>query len=117
FDTAKPAMGLGISATLVEDRRGSAQSLQALGRLIATAIIADFGKQSRSQTHPCPRQGQKAVMVLMLKKKALDLLIIGRDLLDQRFQLIEDGQRQSGFSARGDLIRLQCRLLELSNDA
>src|SRR5437899_8602097 len=36
LDAAEAAMGLGICATLVEDWRGSSQSLQALGRWIAT---------------------------------------------------------------------------------
>lgn len=117
LDTAEAAMGLGIRATLIEDWRGSSQSLQALCRWIATPIIADLSQQTRSQTNSCARQGQKTLVVLMRKKKAFNFLIIGCDLFDQRFQLIKNGQKQPGLGAGRDLIGLQGWLLEVRNDA
>ncbi len=56
LDTAHPPMSFGIGATLEENRRGSGQGLQAGCRLVAAAILADFGKQTRSQT--CSSAGQ-----------------------------------------------------------
>src|SRR5260221_12667404 len=55
FDATQSAMCFGVHPALIEHRRGSSQSLQTPGRLVAFAIIADFCQQSRSQTFACTR--------------------------------------------------------------
>src|SRR5450759_2228889 len=65
FDTGQAAMGFGVHPALKQHGRGSPQSLQTAGILIALAIIADFRQQSRGQTLACTRQALKDLMVLM----------------------------------------------------
>ena len=43
FDAPQPAMSFGIHATLIEDRRGSSQCLQAVCILVALTIIPNLG--------------------------------------------------------------------------
>ena len=73
--TAHAPMRFGIHPALKEDRRGSSQRLQAAGILVARAIIADFGQQSRSQAFACTRQACTELVILMLQKKGVDLLV------------------------------------------
>src|SRR6266550_4038364 len=49
FDAPQAAMRFGVHAALKQHGRGSPQSLQTAGTLVAAAIIADFGQQSRCQ--------------------------------------------------------------------
>ena len=112
FDTRHAAMRFGVHPTLKQHGRGSSQRLQTAGILIARAIIADFGQQSRGQAFACTRQARKDLMVLMRQKKGANLLIILRNLLDQRQQLTHQHQHQARFGARGDGISLQMWLVQ-----
>ena len=68
FDASQAAMRFRIHAALKEHRRGSSQSLQTAGLLVAGAIIPDFCQQSWSQSLSCTRQALKNRMVLMGQK-------------------------------------------------
>src|SRR5258708_35168268 len=88
FDAAQPAMRFLVCPALEEDRRGAGERLQAACALIAVPIIAQFSKHARSETFTGSRQRLEKLVVLMHQKKALDLLIIVSNLLEQRFQLV-----------------------------
>src|SRR6266852_3382230 len=116
FDAAQPSMGFAIHATLKQHGRGSSQSLQTAGILIALAIITDFRQQSRSQPFACTRQALKDLMVLMGQKKGGNLLIVLSNLLDQRQQLTHQYQHQPRFGARDHGIGLQMGLMQPLED-
>jgi len=112
FNTRHPAMRFGVHPTLKQHGRGSSQRLQTAGILVACAIIADFCQQSRGQAFACTRQAHKEFMVLMGQKKGANLLVILRNLLDQRQQLTHQHQHQTRFGARGDGIGLHMWLVQ-----
>ena len=112
FDTAHAPMRFGVHPALKQHGRGSSQRLQTAGILVARAIIADFGQQSRGQAFACTRQARKELMVLMGQKKGANLLVILRNLLDQRQQLTHQHQHQTRFGAGGDGISLQMWLVQ-----
>ena len=112
FDTAHAPMRFGVHPALKQHGRGSSQRLQTAGILVARAIIADFGQQSRGQAFACTRQARKDLMVLMGQKKGANLLVILLDLLEQRQQLTHQHQHQTRFGAGGDSIGLQVGLMQ-----
>src|SRR5205085_10192758 len=116
LDTAQAAMGFLIRPALEEHRRRARQRLQTAGALIAAAIIAQFGQQARSKTCSGPWQSLEELAVGMPQKKAGDLLVVVSNLLEQRVQLGNQGQHQSGFGAGGDLSGVQSRLLKLLDE-
>src|SRR5438270_556618 len=69
FDTAQTSMRFGVHAALKQHGRGTPQSLQTAGIVVAAAIIADFCQQSWGQMLACTRQALKELMVLMGQKK------------------------------------------------
>jgi hypothetical protein len=113
FDTAQAAMRFGVCPALKQYGRGSSQSLQTAGILVAASLIADFGQQWRGQTLACTRQARKDRMVLMGQKKGGNLLVILSNLLDQRQQLTHQHQQQPRFRPGGHRISLQMRLMQL----
>src|SRR5947209_6716440 len=76
FDATQPAMSFGIYATLIEDRRGSSQCLQAVCILVALTIIANLSQQPGSQALSGTRQTFKDGVLLMGQKKGADLFVI-----------------------------------------
>ena len=69
FDTAHAPMRFGIHPALKQHGRGSSQCLQTAGILVACAIVADFGQQSRGQAFACTRQARKELVILMRQKR------------------------------------------------
>ena len=112
LDAAQPAMRLLIRPALEEHRRSPSERLQAARAVIAAAVIAQFGQQTRSETRSGPWQSLEEFAVGMHQKKAFDLLVVVRNLLEQRFELVQQRHHQSCFGARRHRIRLQSRLLE-----
>src|SRR6266571_3399647 len=113
FDAPQATMRFGVHAALIQHGRGSPQRLQTAGILVAASIIPDLSQQSWSQTLAGTWQALKDLMVLMGQKKGVNLLVVLRNLLDQRQQLTHQRQHQPRFGARGDGIRLQVRLMHL----
>src|SRR6266568_631157 len=113
LDAAQPTMRFLVRPALEEDRRGARQGLQAACALIARAVIAHLSQQTRSETRSSPWQALEQFAVGMDQKKALNLLVVLSNLLDKRFQLVNQGQHQARFGACDDLTGLQTRLLEL----
>src|SRR5258707_4601829 len=111
FDAAQTAMRLGVHPALKEHRRGSSQSLQTAGILIARAIIPNFQKPPRGQPFACTRQARKDLVVLMGQKKGLNLLTVLSNLRDQRQQLTHQYQHQPRFGPSGHGISLQVWLM------
>jgi hypothetical protein len=112
FTTRHSAMRLGIHPALQEHGRGSAQRLQEAFIEVSLALIADLGKPPRGQALACTRQACKELMVLMGQKKGVNLLVILRNLLNQRQQLAHQHQHQTRFGARGDGIGLHMWLVQ-----
>jgi hypothetical protein len=113
LDTAQPAMRDLLRPALKKNWRGAGESLPTAGTFIAAAVIAAFGQQTRSETFASSWQGLEELAVGMPQKKAFDLLVIVSNLLEERFQLVYQGQHQPRFGARRDRVGLQARLLEL----
>ena len=113
LDAAQPTMRFLVRPALEEDWRGASQSLQAASTLIAAAVIAYFGQQSRSKTRSSSWQSLEEFAIGVHQKKARNLLVVASNLLEQRFQLVEQGQHQPRFGARRNLIGLQARPLEV----
>ncbi len=116
LDTTQAPMGFLIRPALEEHRRRTSQRLQTAGALIAAAIVAQFGQQSRSKARSGPWQSLEELAVGMTQKKAFNLLVVVSNLLEQRVQLGDQSQHQPGFRARGDLSGLQRRLLQVRDD-
>jgi hypothetical protein len=116
FDAPQSAMRFGVHAALIQHGRGSPQSLQTAGLLVAASIIPDFCQQSPSQALACTGQALKDLMVLMGQKKGVNLLVVVSNLLDQWQQLTRPGQRQTRLGADRDGIGLQVSLMHLLHD-
>src|SRR5215469_13149831 len=97
LDTRHPAMGLLVRPALEENRRCASQRLQTTGISISAAVIAHFGQQSRSKTCTSSWQSLEEFAVGMDQKKALNLLVVLGNLLEQRLQLVYQGQHQPRF--------------------
>jgi hypothetical protein len=104
---AQPRLRCLVRPALQEDWRGASQGLQAARTGIPAAILAQFGQQSRSKTRSSPWQSLEELAVGVTQKKALDLLVVGGTLLEQRFHLVEQGQHQPRCGACRDLIGVQ----------
>src|SRR5438876_2556870 len=102
LDAAVAPVGLEVHPALEEHRRGSSQGLQTRRIGIATAIIADFGEQTRCESLPCSRQRGEDLAIRMGQKKGVDLLVIGANLLHQGQELRNQCQHQARFGTRGD---------------
>jgi len=63
-----------------------------------------------------PRQALKDRAIGMTQKKLGNVLIVGRDLLDEGQELGNQGQSQARFGARGDLGGLHLWLMQRFND-
>lgn len=109
-------MNSGVGSALKDHRSCASQRLQFRGIGIALPVIPNFRQQPRSQPLAGTRQALKDRVVGMTQKKLGNFLVVGRDLLDQRQQLGDQGQSQARFGARGDLGGLQLRLLHHCND-
>jgi hypothetical protein len=99
FDAAKASMGLGIHPALKQHGRGSTQRLQAACVLRAQAVISNFRQESWSQMLTCARQALKELVVRMGQKKGFNLLVVLRNLLDQRQELANRRQHQRRFGS------------------
>lgn len=95
FDAPQPAMSFGIHATLIEDRRGSSQCLQAGCILVTLSIIPNLRKPPGSQVLPRTRQTFKDGVILMGQKKGADRFVIVGNLFNEWQQLANLGQQQA----------------------
>ena len=116
LDATQPTMRFLVRPALEEDWRSPSESLPTARILIPAAIIAAFSQQTRSETWASSRQGLEQLAVGMTQKKALNFLVVVGNLLEQRFQLGDQGQHQPRFGARGDLRGLQRRLLQVRDE-
>jgi hypothetical protein len=116
LDTAQPTMGLLVRPALEEDGRCTSQGLQTAGVHVSAAIITHFGQQARSKTRSSSWQRGEELAVGMDQKKALNLLVVLGNLLEQGLQLVYQGQHQPRFGPRDDLGSLQAGLLEVLDD-
>ena len=116
LDATQPPMRFLIRPALEENGRGSREGLQTAGTVVAAAVVAHFGQQSRSETRPSSWQSLEELPVGMTQKKALNLLIVVSNLLEKRFQLVYQGQHQPRFRAGRDCVGLQTRKLETRNN-
>ena len=112
LDTGVTPMWLGILATFIGHRRGACHRLQTRGVLVATAIISQFGQQSRSQPFAGAGQAPYQAAVSLGQKKAFDLLIVTGNRLHHRQELADQYQHQARFGARRHLVCLQRGLVE-----
>src|SRR5437588_504534 len=112
FNATQAAMSFGIHATLIEDRRGSSQCLQAVGILVALTIIPNLSQQPGGQALSGTRQTFKDGVILMGQKKGADLFVIVGNLFHEWQQLAHQGQHQARFGASEDHIGLQLRLVQ-----
>ena len=112
FDATQPAMSFGIHATVIEDRRGSSQCLQAVGIEVSLTIIPNLRKPPGSQVLPRTRQTFKEGVILMGQKKGADLFVIVGNLFHEWQQLAHQGQHQARFGACEDHIGLQLRVVQ-----
>src|SRR5579863_1453616 len=112
LDTGEALMDARVIAALKGNRRGASQGLDTACIDIALAIIAPFRQQAGSQSFASAGQGMEDLIVFMLQKKRGDLLIVGRDLLQQRQQLSDQSQHQARLRANGDVISGQLWLVQ-----
>src|SRR6266487_2958093 len=105
-------MGFGIIATLEGHGRGSCQSLHTRTSAVPCTITAPFSQQTRSKTLSRSRKAAEKLAVFMSQKKGRNLLVIGRDLLNQRQELSNQCHHQSRFRAGCNRIGMQLGLLQ-----
>src|SRR5579884_2322391 len=116
FQASKAFVRFGIIAALERHRSGPSQSLHTVSILVTLAVISPLSQQARSQPFSHSRQRLPEGVIWVGQKKALDLLVIGCDLLDDHLQLFDQREHQARFRAHGDLIGSQCRTMHGLND-
>src|SRR6266849_8902448 len=84
FDATQPAMSFGIHATLIEDRRGASQCLQAVGIEVSLTIIPNLSQQPGSQVLPRTEQNINTGVIITGKKKSAAHSVMVSNPLEER---------------------------------
>lgn len=95
FNASIASMGLGIGATLKQDRRGPGQGLQTGGIAVAAAIIPDFCGHPRCKPLSSTGQTAEKLEVLMRQKKVSNDLIVLSNAFHNRQQLFDQSQQEA----------------------
>jgi hypothetical protein len=111
LEASQAWMDAGRGAAFKRHRRSPGQGLNTACSGRALAILSPLSQQAGSQSLASAGQRSEDLVVFRRQKKRGDLLIVGRDLLQQWQQLSDQRQHQARLRAKRDGISHQMRWL------